>query len=135
MQHADLDRVISCKRAVEGGGGQDRAKQRGTKRLAEHHRKNPSPCWPLVEAQRHLRPLLGGTIDLADAKPYTSIDVGGVAKDAGKEIWEKARLKHPPAFMFDRPAYSTSSSPLRRGSIGAPIVDPRVKPEVDAEWA
>ncbi len=60
MQHADLNRVIGSEGAVEGGGGQDCAKQRGTERLAEHHRKDPSPCWPLVEAQRHLRPLLEG---------------------------------------------------------------------------
>ncbi|KVK54620.1 hypothetical protein BCY90_15280 [Agrobacterium deltaense] len=46
-----------------------------------------------MEAQRHLRPLLEGTIDLVRAKPYTSIDVGGVAKDAGGVFGNKLNLK------------------------------------------
>ena len=68
----------------------------------------------------------GGTIDLVSAKPYTSIDVGGVAKGAG-EVWGDMQSETPQLVSSPRRGEGRGSGMRGRASIyteGLPLIRP-----------
>ena len=58
----------------------------------------------------------GGTIDLVSAKPYTSIDVGGVAKGAG-EVWGDLQSETPQLVSSPRRGEGRGSGMRGRASM------------------